>query len=105
MLGKSPTIEGNISLSAPGLLLGVIPIKQIQRPPKFIALHLQICVYDVTGLMNIQGGVQVFTHDPLEAISAGRWVESLPKIVKLTFDFAHFLALLDNQIFNRLFSS
>ena len=64
-----------------------------------------ICVYDVTGLMNIQGWVQVFTHDSLEAIYTGGWVESLPKIAKLTFDFAHFLALLDNQIYHRLFSS
>ena len=55
--------------------------------------------------MNIQGGVQAFTHDPLEAIYTGGWVESLSKIAKLTFDFAHFLALLDNQIYHRLFSS
>ena len=55
--------------------------------------------------MNIQGGVQAFTHDSLGAIKAGRWVESLPRIVKLTFDFAHFLALLDNQIYHRLFLS
>ena len=37
--------------------------------------------------MSIQGGVQAFTHDPLVATYTGRWVESLPKIVKLTFDF------------------
>ena len=55
--------------------------------------------------MNIQDGVQAFTHDSLEAFLAGGWVESLPKIVKLTFDFAHFLAFLDNQIYHRLFSS
>ena len=39
--------------------------------------------------MNIQDGIQAFTHDPPEAILAARWVESLSRIVKLTFDFAH----------------
>ena len=28
-----------------------------------------ICVCDVTGLMNIQGGVQDFTHNPPKAIN------------------------------------
>ena len=49
--------------------------------------------------MNIQGGVQAFTQDSPDAIQASGWVESLPRIVKFTFDFAHFLALLDNQIY------
>ena len=51
--------------------------------------------------MNIQRWAQAFTHDPLEAIFIGIWVESLPEIAKLTFGFAHFLALLDNQIYHR----
>ena len=38
--GESLTIQGNISLSVPGLLLGVIPTKQIQRWPKLIGLQL-----------------------------------------------------------------
>ena len=36
---ESPAIQGNISLYVCGLLLGVIPTKQIQRQPKFIVLH------------------------------------------------------------------
>ena len=30
--------------------------------------------------MNIQGGVQAFTHDPHKAINTGGRVETLPKI-------------------------
>ena len=34
--------------------------------------------------MNIQGGLQDFTHNPTKAINTGGWVDSLPKIVNLT---------------------
>ena len=74
-----------------------------QTNPEVALIHwftTFICVHDVTALMNIQGGVQDFTHKPPKAINTGGWVESLPKFVN---SFRHctsliFLAHLDNHI-------
>ena len=57
-------------------------------------------MHDVTGFMNIQGGVQDFTHNSQKATNTGKWVESLPKIVnsfRLCTSLV-FLAHMDNHI-------
>ena len=56
-----------------------------QTNPEAALIHWSItlnCVCDVTGNMNIQGGVQGLTqHSPI-AINTSRRVKSLPKIAK-----------------------
>ena len=57
MLGNPFTISGNMYLFVPGLLLGVIPTKQIEDGLNSLVYNFPLCLYDVTGLMNIQGGL------------------------------------------------
>ena len=56
MLGNPFSIKGNMYLFVCGLLLGVIPTKQIGDGLNYW-FTISHCVYDVTGLMNIQGGL------------------------------------------------
>ena len=62
--GEFPTIWGSDSNSVPGLLLGMIPTKTNPEVAIILWFTTSICVYGVTGLMNIQGRVQDFTHNP-----------------------------------------
>ena len=77
-----------------------------QTNPKAALIHWFTtlnCVCDVTGNMNIQGGVQNFTqHSPI-AINTGGRVKSLSKIAKFidyyTSGLISFFVHLDNHLY------
>ena len=75
-------------LFVPRLLLGVIPTKQIQ----LALVHwctIPACVYDVTGLMNIQGGL---SRDYIRKCM-GRFITQNCSLLILYTTIIYFLAL------------
>ena len=68
-----------------------------QTNPEAAQIHWftsPICVCDVTGNMNIQGGVQTFAHGSHKAINVGRRVKALPKIANFIDHYTSGLFLL-----------